>query len=366
MMFVPESSEYVPTDKPAQLVADTAAAQALAAGAPPLGAAARQLMASRLAVQDGTPRTLYATHDFFQEWASARNYLEGLPLYTHQNVAVVRYLDWPLIRDTEGLFIEYSSRPPTYVLFILPFGFLDYPTAFLVWNLLSLAAFALSLYLVAHHLQIGVTAKHLLPIVVLSLLASPLKQQVFQGNINLVLLPILLGVWLADSASKPVLAGILLGIAIALKIFPGLLLLYFVVLRKYRTVVSTVACTGAIFAISLLVFGFQSYQDYVQLSMPFLAPHRGNWDNLSLIGFWTRLFVDQDVFGSVQTPLVDAPLLARSLISASGLLLILFLAWWTWRANTPEERTWCPEWPGSVPADISFTGLHYLVNSTGA
>ena len=84
--------------------------------------------------------------DFFQEWASARNYFAGLPIYSPQRETARRYLDFA--PEPDAFFIEINAHPPTSVLLSLPLGLLSYRTAFLVWNWLSVAALAASVWLV--------------------------------------------------------------------------------------------------------------------------------------------------------------------------------------------------------------------------
>src|SRR5262245_16263110 len=58
--------------------------------------------------------------DFFQEWASARNVVEGLPAYTPQDVTVTRYLGLPPPSPNNRWFIHYNAHPPVAVLLALP------------------------------------------------------------------------------------------------------------------------------------------------------------------------------------------------------------------------------------------------------
>ncbi len=82
--------------------------------------------------------------DFFQEWASARNWFVGLPVYTSHHVTAPRYIDLHPV-PADPFFPAVNAHPPTAVLLALPLGVLSFPHAFLVWNLLSLAALLLSL-----------------------------------------------------------------------------------------------------------------------------------------------------------------------------------------------------------------------------
>src|SRR5271166_4993459 len=85
--------------------------------------------------------------DFTQEWASARNYFTGMPIYENQGKTLFHYLGYVNPKGEDML--DLNAHPPASVLLCLPFAALDYSTAFLLWNLLSLAALVASIYLLA-------------------------------------------------------------------------------------------------------------------------------------------------------------------------------------------------------------------------
>ena len=83
--------------------------------------------------------------DFYQDWASARNYWTGLPIYTPHSITVPRYLQLPCNPIPS---IEYNIHPPSSVLLALPLGQLAYADSIYVWNVISLLALVLSLAIV--------------------------------------------------------------------------------------------------------------------------------------------------------------------------------------------------------------------------
>ena len=91
--------------------------------------------------------------DFFQEYASVRNWLEGLPIYTSQHQSATRYLG--VQPDERRSHVVVNAHPPASVLLALPLASLDFATAFLAWNLVSLAALAASLWIVQRQLKIS-------------------------------------------------------------------------------------------------------------------------------------------------------------------------------------------------------------------
>jgi Glycosyltransferase family 87 len=227
--------------------------------------------------------------DFFQEWSSARNLFEGRPVYGPTEEAVERYLGFRL-RAGEQLTIGVNAHPPTSVLLVAPLARLDYPSAVLAWNAISLAALGISLWLVARALNIPLSVWSPLPVVVLLLLCGPFRQQIYQGQLNLVLLLLLTGVWRAERAGRDTLAGTLLGIATAVKLFPGFLFLYFLLGRRWKVVGSGVGSLLIVTGLTAAILGVGTYRDYVRDVLPRVDQFRAGWDNASLVGFWTKLF----------------------------------------------------------------------------
>ncbi|MDW8266097.1 MAG: glycosyltransferase family 87 protein, partial [Gemmataceae bacterium] len=268
--------------------------------------------------------------DFFQEWASARNYWNGLPIYTPQEVTARRYLGFEPPNRPYFL-LRYNGHPPTSVLLALPFAWLDYSDAFLAWNLLSLVCFAVSIVLVFRNLGVRFPAWGIIPGLALLLFCNPFRQQTLQGQLNLVLLLLLTGVWVADRDGRRVLAGILLGTATCLKLFPGFLFLYFLLKRRWAAVAAGAGTVAALTGVTGLVLGWDAYRDYAQIVIPELARYRGQWTNVSLLGFWEKLFG----MGHRTIPLWPSPLVAHAGYLASSLLVTGLAVSAIVRARTP-------------------------------
>src|SRR5262245_4338949 len=81
-------------------------------------------------------------NDFFASWAAARDRLAGRPAPAAFDEAVPRHLGLPAPEGRQPA--EADPRLPTATLLALPLAAADYPDAALAWNVLCLAALALS------------------------------------------------------------------------------------------------------------------------------------------------------------------------------------------------------------------------------
>jgi hypothetical protein len=273
--------------------------------------------------------------DFFQEWASARNWLNGSPVYEPQRASALRYLGKVIERD-DPYFVEINAHPPTAMLLGLPFAELSYRGAVLAWNLLSLAALAGSVWLLTRQLGLAWCRWHVLPLVALTMLCWPLRQQFQQGQLSLLLLLLLVGAWAAYRSGRERLAGVLLGIAAVLKIFPAFVFLYFLFRRRWRVVAAGAGCALVLTLMTAAVLGPQVYAAYFH-EVPALAGEwRAAWNNTSLPGLWSKLF-DPGIKSNAVEPLTYNPLLARWLVLLSCAMVITLLAVVVRQAQTRAE-----------------------------
>ncbi len=273
----------------------------------------------------------YLLHDFCQEWISAKNYFGGRPIYLPLSESLPLYFD-----GVYDLPIEYNAHPPVSVLAALPFAAFGYRVAFVLWNLASITALAVSMWLIMRRAGLAFGRVWIFPVVTLLLTSGALTHHLFQGQWNLILLLLMTGCWAADRGGREVLGGSLLGAAMALKLFPGFLLLYFVARRQWRSVASAGAVFVLLNAAALAVFGVESIRTYFFEVVPQLGQFRDTWTNASLMGFLSRLF-DGSRSGHVYPLLKSELLMQAAYVIASG-LLVLAAGWRVWQAKSRPQR----------------------------
>lgn len=278
----------------------------------------------------------YEVLDFYQEWSSARSLVTGRSIYATLDETVGPYLN--LVKEPGAKWYwSVNVHPPTSVLLALPVQGIDYWNAFLVWNIASLLALGLSLWLIVRELGIRFTPRCAMPLLAGLLLCDPLRQQIIQGQLNLILLLIITGVWVADRRNHPILAGALAGLALTVKLYPGFLFVYFLFQRQWRALASGLASVLLLTATTALLAGPDAYLTYWREVMPTTAQWWSAWNNASLAGFWFKLFaVDQ--FGRNLTPLASNDFLARGATILSWTVVLALLIPVIWRARSQTER----------------------------
>lgn len=274
--------------------------------------------------------------DFFQEWSSVQNWKHGFPIYEDQDRPAARYLGHRInLREHHA--VEVNAHPPAAVLMTLPVALLPYSQAVLVWNLLSLVLGAAALWTINSELRLARSWRPLLALVPLALLFSPFLLQTFFAQLNLLLLFLIVGAWAAARRGQDVLGGIFLGTAVVVKLFPGFLCLYFALQGRWRLVagatITVLAWTGA----TMAIFGIDAHAEYAFKVLPRVHEWRGAWGNLSVLGWWSRLF-DPGTKGGAVVPIVHAPLVARVGTYACSALLVMAASWICWRARNAQQE----------------------------
>jgi alpha-1,2-mannosyltransferase len=211
---------------------------------------------------------------------------------------------------------------------------------------------------------------------VLSLLAVafPLQTNFEHQNLNVVLLALAGGAALAASRGRDTTAGLLAGLAAALKVFPALLVGYFVVRRLWRAAAAAILATVAFSLSPALRYGWPAFldsvRDWAAVSGQGGWPIRGN--NQSLFAMAGRYLGPEGLLatgplgreshpaiyaawllGALALALATAVLLARPVSSdrrpvaaglAASLLLAILLSPIAW------DHYWVLAWPAFLLA----------------
>jgi hypothetical protein len=264
------------------------------------------------------------SNDFFQDWTSARNVVQGRAAYLPLTEAVALHGPKGSRSQTARPLLPWNAHPPTSVLATLPFALLDYLSAMTLWNVLGLSAIAASLALIFRELRFPLAAWSILPIATLAVLCNPLRMQIVYGQWNAPLLLLLTLAWRADRRGKDVVAGFWAALAASLKIFPVFFLLYFAARWRWRSVAAAAVWLMAISVVTAVVVGPDAYRDYVIRVLPTLKEFDAYANNASLQAFWLKNFASGGhVFGLTIEPLIRVPWLAQAGIVVSYAVVLV-------------------------------------------
>jgi alpha-1,2-mannosyltransferase len=225
--------------------------------------------------------------------------------------------------------------PPVFAMLVAPLSALPYETAAPVWYALNVCLVMLTAGALSHILTSRSYRLWGAGIVAVALVGfAPLRETLLYGQFDvLVLFSTAVGVVCAElgdrlrahSSAYPIVAGVCLGLATMLKLYPGGLVLFYAWKRQWRLTGAALATIGALAALSAFVAGPQVLADYWRTTTIVSGPP---WltvpQSFSLTAFVYRSF------GATQqvTPLlVLPPLVIRCCIAAWILLLGVVAAW---------------------------------------
>ncbi len=197
-------------------------------------------------------------YDFSAYWAAAANVLIGNPIYSAEQLAGT------YSPQQQYLYLY----PPFFAVAMTPFAALfdDYRVANWVWAALGAALVVVAVRLVDR--SEGITGGRDGWLLVGAAFAfPPVVGELVMGNVHLLVLALLAGAWVAlrrpeAGRSAAVAAGVLIGIATLIKIFPAVLILWFVLRQRWTSAVAAVAAMAVLAIATLPVIGLQPWLDY--------------------------------------------------------------------------------------------------------
>jgi hypothetical protein len=181
--------------------------------------------------------------------------------------------------------------PPALYLILLPFTWIDYRIAALLWLFIKqLALAAVVLYcLRLQKRKVSVAEVALVVFSVTNFLPVNMDNEV--GQINIFTLFFITASFYYYKNKKDLLSGAMLALAVITKWTPFILLVFFVIKGRYKVIVSSLAVLAVAFTLSIIKFGLPLHLIQLKEVMPLYSRNAlGNICNQSLGAFFTRLF----------------------------------------------------------------------------
>ena len=249
-------------------------------------------------------------YDFSAYWLAASHVLDGVPIYA----------DWQLAGQYSPQQQYLYLYPPFLAVALTPLAAVfptDYRLANLVWAVIGAIVAAAVVAAVARREGIG-SGRDTVLLVAGAFAFPPLVGELVMGNVHLLLLGLLGGAWLAlrdDRRPMPAIAGILVGVATLIKLFPGLVIVWLVLRGRYRAALWSLAAIAVLAMATLPVTGIDAWLDYPRVLLN-LGPPVDNRDTLAPI-VWLSSFMP--------------PLAARVVV------VVAMVAAVVWAARTTSE-----------------------------
>jgi len=251
-------------------------------------------------------------YDFSAYWTAADHLLHRQPLYLPDQLA------GPYAPQRQFLYLY----PPAFAAAAIPFAALfgDYRLAEWLWTAIG-AAIVVWVVLALHRSERLGERYRMLDgrgrwlMVAAAFAFPPVVAELVLGNVNVLLLGLFTAAWLgirheASGSRAAAATGIAIGLATVIKLFPGVLLLWLLLTRRYRAAGWAVVAAAVFIAVTLPITGIQPWRDYPTVLANLAAP--------------------SDTTDTLAPTVWLAPYLgftlARLLVTAAGLAMLAFTA----------------------------------------
>jgi len=212
-------------------------------------------------------------YDFSAYWAAANRLLDGAGLYTPAQLA------GPYAPQAQYLYLY----PPPLAGAVTPLAVLfptDYRAAAWIWaaigaGIVVWAVLALwrSERLAERFPVLEGRGRWLL--IAAALAFPPVVGELVLGNVHLLLLGLLTLAWLGIRQESPrgeLAAGIAVGLATVIKVFPGVLIVWFVLTRRYRAAAGALIGAAAFALVTLPITGIEAWTQFPTVLANLSAP----------------------------------------------------------------------------------------------
>jgi hypothetical protein len=280
---------------------------------------------------------LHFRRDFLQDYLMGRAVAEGVNPYL-----TIAELGRRFLEVSPAVILDHPSpHPPPSALLFLPLSLLDYQAAGFVWLLVGIISLAVAIGLIGRALDVRFSLPVLLAITVASLVWYPIYSDLLEGQVTIILLMLLAGFWLAWRRERAALAGLLLGLAIALKPVLWPVVVWLALRRDWRAMGAMVTTVLVCYAAATAVIGLGGVRAYFTDAAPLVQ--RGfcaHVANQSLASIGWRVFEGTGPIkwsGVASPPLVRCVWLAPVTAFLLPLLAVALACRAVWNRHDAEE-----------------------------
>jgi hypothetical protein len=179
--------------------------------------------------------------------------------------------------------VHIFSYPPAMLFVYLPFSAVPFPVAKLIWLALSLLMIGWALWLIARWFQF--TSPAVFGMLTVAMMFHPLRSTIDLGQVTALMFLGVTGFWVLYRQGRETAAGIVLGATAAIRLHPGLLVLYLLWRREFRTGGVALAACSVVTAAGAWIFGIDNTRVYFAEVAPKFTTPLISVENHSVAGF---------------------------------------------------------------------------------
>jgi hypothetical protein len=298
-----------------------------------------------------------ASMDFLSYYVGASAIQQGKPIYTletHDSVSA-------------SIGIRQVGRylyPPTFAILIQPFLLMSPYVASLFWFFVNVGLLLIG---VGFLLRRGQLQDHRMRVALLLLpvLFTPVLMTLYLGQVNILIFMLIVLVWLTFVDGRRYSSGVLLALAVWIKIWPIILIAYFVWKREWKVVSGALVGLLLIGAVTFALAGNGQTISFFTDKLPEISQGTEpgiDHLNQSIPGVFAKMFSPSSNYVH---PLIQSPTLAQQGSRIAVLLLMvttIFLC--SWPITLKDREQFSTEFMLVVIAAMLITGRLFESNLT--
>lgn len=277
----------------------------------------------------------YKQRDILQIYLMTKALMSGMNPYLPLNELASKFVGgFPF-------FPHPAPYPPFIAILFIPLLWLNIANSILAWYIfeivcLAAIAFMLTILWKGRLVWFGVIFSFFI------LLAwYPVMADLEVGQLSILLTLLVLAALLALQRNKKVLAGVLIGLSVAIKLITWPLIIYLILKKDWRAVAASVLTTLGLNLVAFFIMGIGPFMDYyLHVSTQVLEIYHKFWANFSMFTIGYRLFegTDSAIFANNYhaLPLIDLPNLAPLVSIGLGAIFLVFGLVWAIRSSNVE------------------------------
>ena len=224
--------------------------------------------------------------------------------------------------------------PPFAAIAAVPLALLPFGAARRIFYIMNLASILVAVILLFANREPERKKQSILLACCAIAIFNPFYFGQYMGQVNPILLLLcVLGLYLGRKNSQ-VLAGTCIGLAAAIKLFPIMLALFFLVKRQYRAAIAGAASFVLFSLVSLTAFTPTFAVNYYAKFLPGAMNDTCRWVNQGMPAFFAKLFVDN----YYTQPLLHSPTLAYVLTAVFAVAIVLAISAFSVKRCKPDSR----------------------------
>jgi alpha-1,2-mannosyltransferase len=184
-----------------------------------------------------------------------------------------------------------NFHPPTAAYLVLPLSYLSPFVSVVTWSILNLILYIGTMWMCLRGL--GVDKQRSFCAICFTLLWFPFIHQTGVANLSVILTFLLWRVWFALRAGSEIKAGLFLGCAALLKIFPLIFIPYFLYTRRFRAAMASLSIIVLSLLVIYLLGGIADWNEYVTSRM---AENVSRWVTFPAIQSLSSVLATLDMF----------------------------------------------------------------------